>query len=797
MSAAEREFSNIEIKSGPRDETDVYLSPIDDRCAFCLDRAQAYQRLFENHFISEKGARSADETIEFKEEAVRLAHVRAGEEQAATPPKEQAEKRFPLSSKAAFLAGLFTSLYTFQLELEQIKAQIAHEEETHQLSNDEWSQRKQELLVILKAREKIIETHLLLLAKHIFWSKEGVSSFLIQVHELREFEKFLSRDDIQERAVARNVSGTASAAEVFTPDRIGEYLQLAKQAVEDMRYKDLSFFAYKQDTANLRSAKQATPLIELEQAAFGDLPETDIASETQALAAAILEKQQAQLKRLYEYQEEAPYTAYLYDFLLAAFLTDDLSLIREASLRAAAFVEEHRSKIQREIRTMGQKFHPEIKAIKKRVNQVVEKTGAADQTKTEVISQFSPLDPECPYVIGISYDRMVGLDAFLEWWKRLEGMDGAAQINNLIRQYWRGAETQLKRKRRRHRRQLDITAAIDNDLEIDQLQSFSYFWRSLIGAHFPEASSLDPLVSVWMDKEDYLKSKKRISKAPVGVDTKEHAQEAVKALSREYEKDERDSLLFLITEYQLQGLYVEQGQNITLEKIAELEKDTEIRLSNAFYNNRWLIADWGDRFVSESDEELEKLGIKSLTFYPLMGEERAEVRELVSDREHLLFYKVVVETADLPEQMSKATLYLTENGDFYLSSGAKFRHVKWVEAPFRDLIARRLEYATTAPDLTNEEKATSEQEGLKPRLYRRAHWRFLPAGYKPTEEQIETVKALYGIDIIKRNAWLHSQNRLPEDQFVTFVRASEVKRDQPNILVYQPVEREFVEGITE
>ncbi len=428
---------------------------------------------------------------------------------------------------------------------------------------------------------------------------------------------------------------------------------------------------------------------------------------------------------------------------------------------------------------MGQEFHPEIKAVKERVNQVVEGTGAADQTKKEVISRFSPLDPEHPYVIGTSYDRMVGLDAFLKLWKRLEGMDGAAQINNLIRQYWRGA-----------------AAAID-DLEVDQLQSFSYFWRSLIGAHFPEASSLDPLVSVWMDKEDYLKSKKRISKAPVGIDTKEHAQEAVKALRREYKKDERDSLLYLITEYQLQGLYVEQDQDITLEEIAELEKDAESRLENAFHNNRWLIADWGDRFVSESDEELEELGIKSLTFYPLMGEERAEVRELVSDREHLFFYKVVVEIEGLPEEMSKATLYLTENGDLYLSSGAKFRHVKWVEAPFRDLIARRLEYATTAPDLTDEEKAASEQEGLKPRLYRRAHWRFLPAGYKFTSEQVEEMLALYGVDIRKRNRWLKSQDRLLEDQFVTFVRASEVKRNQPNILVYQPVEREFEEGITE
>ena len=778
----------------PIDEVGMSRQAIEDRCAYCVDNAQAHAELFRPVVIS-RDAHPGTDLMELNDQEARQVYFQQLEHGDTSEDEEtEAGTEFALSEGSLHLAGLLAAIDSAERELQLTDRLIETEEEDHRTrleqtgnkgkrykENQRWSQRKQELLDLKSARETLLETHLLQLVRSIFWKRDGLTRFQMQLQELKEFGRFLNQERIQTRIRQSGEAVLAAAAEVLSEERLTEYVNKAAGVVRELPYRDWEMIAYKQGTNNLRSRMQAEPLSQIALAAFGEEERrTEFDQELENLAKQTLTKYESDLTRLYHHQEENPISAYLYDLALAAFLIDDADLIFEASSHMIDVINRNQDKLWTEMERLDADFAVQVQEKMEEVERVRQQEGCEDMADERVVKHFSPFNSETPHLVSTSYDRLAGLEVLFVFLNQVRTLQGKEPIRDIF------AEGRERAAKEWAAADKSPEEALQDTKELLEMQNFGFEWRTLVMKYYPQALSADVLISRWREQESYTQAKQRLASSRLM-----ESREGIRRVLRNFDdfvslNDERIKQ-GLFEDLRLLSLFLE-GESMPLGEILALEGETEERMRRAFRENRWFVAEWGDRFTAESDSDLDQLGVEHMTFYPLNQQNQDKIGRRWPDKKHLLFYQLELRLNELPAKQGTMTLFFNELGELFYESGEKVVQPKWVEEPLKSLISKRIEFVTRGPEELRETEGGGEA-AAEPKLTRRAHWRRLGPPYTlssdSAKDHAQEVKDRFGVDIYERILWLRAKGVLGEDEVETFVRATELKRKSPNILVYQ------------
>lgn len=548
----------------------------------------------------------------------------------------------------------------------------------------------------------------------------------------------------------------------------------------------ISSFSYKTESANLRTATQSQVLSDLLRCAYSETEQPALTH----IARGLLRTMANQVGSLYGQSEQTPLSAFAYDVLFAARQVVDESVFKHALEWMVEWLDKQERKngaFSQELATLGDRADQEIEEMQEKVLTDLEQLGTHDLADEQLLSRYSPLSAETPYTVGMYYERYNGLEVALGLAPLLLPPKKGRPRPNLINQ--NREKALAKSQRMRALRSAGSAQQQRMIAEIQGRDQFATSWRGLVGNHFPEATTLDNLCSVFLPKEAYLKSKAQL----------------VETLGRYEQKDSRSlmsdvdaavsslvklpkSVDNLVTQTQTLALFIDQPELSQAEMAVESAQYLE-QVRQIFDENEWMVADCGDRFLAEhDDQELQRLGIEHLTFYPTTPEQRAVIGGVFAYRVELRLNKPTTERG---KQLS---LLVDRDGKLYLPQGAPLVVPLWLETPLRGLLADRLLFITQGlgeqekePEVVGAEPADKEKEQVQ----RRAHWRKLkgdryslrtPAARAHAQTVLNDPR--YGIDIMERNTRGHLSGRLQPNEWETFVMATVRGEIAPRIQRY-------------
>lgn len=548
--------------------------------------------------------------------------------------------------------------------------------------------------------------------------------------------------------------------------------QIAERVVT-IEQSRISSFSYKTESANLRSAAQSQILSDLLRVAYSETEQPVLTH----IARGLLRTMANQVGSLYGRSEQTPLSAFAYDVLFAARQVVDASVFKQTLEWITEWLEARERKngaFSQELAMLGDSADQEMAVMQEKVLDDLAELGLDDFADERLLDRYSPLSPATPYTVGTNYERYNGLEVALGLAPILLPPKHGQPRPNLIQ---KNREKALAKSRRMQELR---SAGSGQQRMIEEIQGrnlFATHWRGLIGNHFPEATTLDNLCSVFLPKTKYLESKAQLVET-VGQPKKKDSlalmsdvDEAVTTLTRLPK-----SVDSLVTQTQALALFIDQPE-LSQAEIEALSAQYLKQVTQIFDENEWMVADCGDRFLAEHDDlELQKLGIEHVTFYPTTPEQRAVIGGVFAYRAELRLSKP---QTDRGKQLS---LLVDREGKLYLPSGARLVIPVWLETPLRTLLADRLLFITQG---LGEQEKEPEGEGGEPadrekeQVQRRAHWRKLTGNRyslrtPSARAHAQTVlnDPRYGIDIMERNARGHASGRLVAHEWETFVMAT-------------------------
>lgn len=548
----------------------------------------------------------------------------------------------------------------------------------------------------------------------------------------------------------------------------------------------ISSFSYKTESANLRTPAQSLVLCDLLRCAYS---ETDQPALTH-IARGLLRTMANQAGSLYGQAEQTPLSAFAYDVLFAAQQVVDESVFKQALEWMVEWLDGREQKngaFSQELAILGDRADQEMGEMQEKVLGNLEELEISDLADEQLLDRYSPLNPDTPYTVGTHYERYNGLEVALGLAPLLLPPKKGQPRPNLINKNRQKALD--KSQRMRAIRAAGSTQQQHMIAEIQARNTFATHWRSLIGNHFPEATTLDNLCSVLLPKAAYLESKSELVET-VGRPQKKNSLSLMSDVDTAVESLAKlpKSVDSLVTQTQTLALFIDQPELSQAEIAAESMRYLE-QVRQIFDENEWMVADCGDRFLAEHDDlELQQLGIEHLTFYPTTPEQRDVIGGVFAYRVELRLNKPQTERG---KQLS---LLVDREGKLYLPKGGPLVIPLWLETPLRGLVADRLLFITQGfgeqekePEVVDAEPADKEKEQVQ----RRAHWRKLkgdryslrtPSAKAHAQAVLNDPR--YGIDIMERNTRGHSSGRLQQNEWETFVMATVRGEMAPRIQRY-------------
>lgn len=561
--------------------------------------------------------------------------------------------------------------------------------------------------------------------------------------------------------------------------------QIAERVVT-IEQSRISSFSYKTETTNLRSTAQSQILSDLLRFAYSETEQPVLTH----IARGLLRTMANQVGSLYGQSEQTPLSAFAYDVLFAARQVVDVSVFKQTLEWITEWLDARERKngaFSQELATLGDRADQEMAEMQEKVLDDLTQLGLDDFADERLLDRYSPLSPNTPYTVGTNYERYNGLEVALGLAPILLPPKHGQPRPNLIQ---KNREKALAKSTRMQA--VRSAGASQQQRMIAEIQGRNLFatqWRGLIGNHFPEATTLDNLCSVFLPKTQYLESKAQLVET-VGQPAKKDSltlmsdvDTAVTTLARLPK-----SVDSLVTQTQALALFIDQPELSQAELATQGARYLE-QVTQIFDENEWMVADCGDRFLAEhDDQELQKLGIEHLTFYPTSPEQRDVIGGVFAYRAELRLSKPQTERG---KQLS---LLVDREGKLYLPSGGRLVIPVWLETPLRTLLADRLLFITQG---LGEQEREPEGEGVesadaeKEQVQRRAHWRKLtgnryslrtPSARAHAQAVLNDPR--YGIDIMERNARGHASGRLAAHEWETFVMATVKGELAPRIQRY-------------